>query len=111
MKHRMARAEVVLKALAEPRRIAILRLVHARELRAGDIARRFRTTRPAISQHLRVLTKAGLLSERRNGTSRLYRIRPEGFGELRAMLESFWDESLARLKHAAEDEMRVRRGR
>jgi DNA-binding transcriptional ArsR family regulator len=78
--------------------------VHARELRAGDIAKRFRTTRPAISQHLRVLTKAGLLSERRHGTSRFYRIRPEGFGELRALLDSFWDDKLTRLKRAAEAE-------
>ena len=73
---------VILKALAEPRRVAILTLVRSRhELRAGEIARHFRSTRPGISQHLRVLTNAGLLCERRQGTSRLYSLRREGFGD------------------------------
>lgn len=111
MKNRSGQTQVVLRALAEPRRLAILELVRSRELRAGDIAKRFRTTRPAISQHLRVLAKAGLLSERRHGTSRFYRVRPEGFGELRAMLSAFWDEKLVRLKNAAEAEIRSRHGR
>jgi DNA-binding transcriptional ArsR family regulator len=104
-------AQAILKALAEPRRVAILKLVHVRELRAGEIASHFRTTRPAISQHLRVLTKAGLLSLRRQGTRRLYRIRPEGFASLRAFLDVFWEESLSRLKLAAERERRRRGGR
>jgi DNA-binding transcriptional ArsR family regulator len=104
-------AQAILKALAEPRRVAILKLVHVRELRAGEIARHFRTTRPAISQHLRVLTKAGLLSLRRQGTRRLYRIRPEGFASLRAFLDVFWEESLSKLKIAAERERRRRGGR
>jgi DNA-binding transcriptional ArsR family regulator len=92
----------VLRALAEPRRVAILRLIRRRELRAGDIADNFKTTRSAISQHLRVLTKAGLLSERRRGTSRLYRLRAEGFSQLRALLDTFWEDGLARLKSEAE---------
>src|SRR5580765_4193934 len=86
----------VLRALAEPRRVAILSLIRRRELRAGQIAENFSTTRSAISQHLRVLTKAGLLSERRRGTSRLYRLRLEGFTELRSMLDTFWEDALAR---------------
>jgi len=86
--------QAILKALAEPRRVAILELVRSRELRAGAISRHFRITRPAISQHLRalikrVLIKAGLLRERRDGTRRLYRIRPEGFAQLRSFLETF----------------------
>jgi DNA-binding transcriptional ArsR family regulator len=86
---------VILKALAEPRRMAILTLVRSRhELRAGDIASHFRSTCPGISQHLRVLTKAGLLCETRQGTSRLYSLRREGFGELRACLDSFWGREL-----------------
>jgi len=103
---------VILKALAEPRRMAILTLVRSRhELRAGHIATHFRSTRPGISQHLRVLTKAGLLCERRQGTSRLYGLRREGFGELRAFVDSFWEESLSRLKREVEAETQNERGR
>jgi DNA-binding transcriptional ArsR family regulator len=101
----------VLKALSEPRRLAILKLVGARELAAGEIASRFKTTRPAISQHLRVLTNAGLLAERRDGTRRLYRLRPEAVEDLRAFLNAFWDDTLAELKRQAEHETRIRRGR
>lgn len=106
----MEQTQAILRALAEPRRIAILKLVRSGELRAGEISRHFRTTRPAISQHLRVLIKAGLLMERRDGTRRYYRIRPEGFAQLRSFLESFWDEKLAKLKSAAEAEMKERHG-
>jgi len=90
--------------------MAILRLVRSRELRAGEISRHFRTTRPAISQHLRVLIEAGLLTERRDGTRRLYRIRPRGFAQLKGFLNAFWDQGLAKLKAAAEAETRNRRG-
>src|SRR5947199_9310332 len=100
-------------ALGEPRRREILRMVSAAELSVGEIARRFEITRPAISQHLRVLKEAGLVTERRNGTKRLYRARPETIAELRAYLEAFWDDSLRSLKAAAEQEeqRRTRRGR
>lgn len=101
--------EVVFKALGEPRRVAILKLIGNREMRAGDIAERFNLSRPAISQHLRVLTKAKLLNERREGTSRLYRLRPEGFAQMRAFIDQFWDIRLARLKHAVETDKRNRR--
>ncbi len=99
--------DAAIRALAEPRRRRILRLVWNAELSAGQIASRFEVTRPAISQHLRVLVNAGLVAERRQGTRRLYRARPEGLAELRAFLEEFWDVRLRRLKHAAElDERR-----
>ncbi len=78
---------------------------------AGDIAARFDVTRPAISQHLTVLKEAGLVHERREGTRRLYRARPEPLGELVRFLESFWDERLERLKQAAEAEEQEERGR
>jgi DNA-binding transcriptional ArsR family regulator len=100
----------VLKALAEPRRIAILRLVHAQELPAGEIAKRFRTTRQAISQHLRLLTNAGLLDLRRDGTRRLYRVRADAFGELRSFLDTFWDDRLSTLKRQVEHDKGIRRG-
>jgi DNA-binding transcriptional ArsR family regulator len=104
--------EAALRALAEPHRRQILRLVGDRELPAGRIAEHFDVSGPAISQHLRVLKEAGLVTERREGTRRLYRARPEGLREVRAFLDSFWDEQLMSLKHAAEwEERRKRRGR
>ena len=99
-----------LAAIAEPRRREILRMVSLAELSAGEIARRFDVTRPAISQHLRVLKEANLVSERRSGTKRLYRARPETIAELRAYLEDFWDASLRTLK-AAEEQEEQRRSR
>ena len=92
----------VLSALAEPKRRAILQLISDDELAAGDIAARFAVTRPAISQHLRVLVDAGLVTERRQGTRRLYRARPEGLAELREYFEGFWGGRLWLLKQAAE---------
>lgn len=103
--------EAALKAIGEPRRREILRLVWDRELPSGVIAAHFDVTHAAISQHLRVLREAALVEERREGTRRLYRARPEGLGELRAFLESYWDEGLARLKEAAEREERRKRAR
>jgi DNA-binding transcriptional ArsR family regulator len=94
--------EKVARAIAEPRRQRILRLVRDRELSAGQIASRFDISRPAVSQHLGVLRKAGLVTERREGTRRLYRARPEGAEELRAFLEDFWSDGLERLRLAAE---------
>jgi DNA-binding transcriptional ArsR family regulator len=90
------------RAIAEPRRREILSLVREDELSAGEIASRFDVTRPAISQHIAVLRDAGLLSERREGTRRLYRARPEGMTELREFLDDFWSDRLERLKLAAE---------
>ncbi|MBI3972110.1 MAG: helix-turn-helix transcriptional regulator [Chloroflexi bacterium] len=95
-----------IRAIAEPRRREILRLIRDQELPAGQIAAHFAVTRPAISQHLRVLKDAGLVAERREGTRRLYRARPERIAELKSFLEDFWDDSLTRLKQAAELEER-----
>jgi DNA-binding transcriptional ArsR family regulator len=102
--------EAALKAIAAPHRRTILRLVAGSELSAGEIAAHFELTRPAVSQHLTVLKEAGLVSERRNGTRRLYRTRPEGLVELRAFLEEFWDERLEALKREAEREERSKHG-
>ena len=101
--------QTVVHAISEPRRREILRLVRDRELAAGEIAARFEVTRTTISQHLTVLKNAGLVSERREGTRRLYRARPEGLAELRSFLDGFWEDGLERLKRAAEQEQR--RGR
>ena len=96
--------EAALKAIAAPRRRQILTLVRDGELSSGEIAAHFDVSRPAVSQHLTVLKEAGLVSERRNGTRRLYRARPEGLAELKAFLEGFWDEKLEALKREAERE-------
>ena len=96
--------ELGLRAIAEPRRRQILRLIQDGELPAGEIASHFAVTRPAISQHLKVLKAAGLIRERREGTRRLYRARPEGLAELRDFLAEFWDERLRLLANAAEAE-------
>ena len=101
----------VLKALGEPQRIAILRLVIERELPAGQIADHFNTTRQAISQHLKLLTNAGLLELRRDGTRRLYRVHKEAFGELRTFLEAFWADRLSTLKRKVETDKGAKRGR
>ncbi len=100
--------ETALKAIAEPRRQAILRLVRDEELSAGEIASHFDVTRPAVSQHLTVLKEAGLVDERRNGTRRLYRARPEGLADLKAFLDEFWDESGSRPSNAKLNERRTR---
>jgi DNA-binding transcriptional ArsR family regulator len=92
-----------LKALAEPRRREILRLVWSEELPATDIASHFgEVTRSAISQHLGVLRKAHLVIERRDGTRRLYRADRSEMVQLRDFLDRFWTDSLLRLRDAAE---------
>ena len=93
-----------LKALAEPRRRAILRLVASDELAAGEIAAAFEVTRTAVSQHLTVLRNAGLLTERRDGTRRLYRARPEGLAGLRRFLDDMWASSLEEARRLVEAE-------
>jgi len=103
--------DAALQAIAEPRRREILALVWQREMRAGEIAARFEgeVSRPAISQHLKVLRDAGLVAERREGTRRIYRARPEGLTEAREYLEAMWDTGIERLKASAESEARKER--
>ena len=103
--------EAALKAIAEPNRRRILRLVRDDELPAGEIAAHFEITRPAVSQHLAVLKEAGLVDERRNGTRRLYRARLEGLEQLREFLDDFWGARLEALKREAEREERRKRGK
>jgi DNA-binding transcriptional ArsR family regulator len=91
-----------LQALSNETRFEIVKLVRERELAAGTIARRFKMTRPAVSQHLSMLREAGLLNERRDGSQRLYVVRPEGFADIVAFVEGFWRLRLRRLKVAAE---------
>ena len=97
-------AEEVLKALAEPRRQQILRLVRAAPRSVGEIAEGVDVTQQAVSQHLQVLRDAGLVAVRRDGTRRLYIIRPEGLESLDQFLAELWPAGLRRLKTAVEDD-------
>ena len=92
----------VIAALVEPNRREILALVRDEEVPAGRIASHFNVSRPAISQHHKVLRDAGLVAERREGTRRLYRLRPEGFADISRFIGEFWDAGLDRLKTEAE---------
>jgi DNA-binding transcriptional ArsR family regulator len=98
------RVDDALRAIAEPRRRAIIDLLTHHELPAGEIASHFDVTRTAISQHLTVLKDVGLLAERRDGTRRLYRARPEGLADLRALLEQMWSSSLDVARRLVEQE-------
>jgi DNA-binding transcriptional ArsR family regulator len=94
--------EDVLRALSEPHRQQVVRLLGEGELSAGEIASHFTLTRQAVSQHLQVLRQAGLIDERRQGARRLYRLAPERIAELNAFLDSLWGDGLARLKQVVE---------
>ena len=98
----------VFEAIAQPKRREILRLLADGEMSAGEVASRFDVTQPAISQHLKVLRETGLVSERREGTRRLYSVRPEGMGDLQDFLAQVVPVGLKRLKQAAEAEERSR---
>ena len=90
------------RAVADPTRRTILQLVHERERTVSDIATHFSVSRPAISQHLKVLHDADLVTIRREGTRRFYRSRPEGLEDLRDWIEGFWSERLDELKRIIE---------
>jgi DNA-binding transcriptional ArsR family regulator len=96
----------VFEAIAAPKRREILRLLAGGELSAGEVASRFDVTAPAISQHLKVLKEVGLVSERRDGTRRLYSVRAAGLEDLHSFLAEVLPDKLERLKHAAEAEER-----
>lgn len=97
-----ATPDAVLRALADPHRREILRLVQHTELPAGRIAASFTLTQQAVSQHIGVLKQAGLLSERREGTRRLYTLRQESLEPVRDLLSELWPDSLRRLKKVVE---------
>jgi DNA-binding transcriptional ArsR family regulator len=96
----------IFEAIGQPTRREILRLLGGGELSAGAVAARFDLTQPAISQHLKVLRDAGLVEARRDGTRRLYRVRPEGMTDLHAFLAEVMPAGLERLKEVAEQEER-----
>src|SRR5690348_12089017 len=97
--------EAVLRALAEPRRQAMLRLIRDEPQSAGEIGEHFEISQQAVSQHLQVLAGAGLVRVRRDGKRRLYVVDPEGLETLQAFLADLWPEGLRRLKDAVESDL------
>jgi DNA-binding transcriptional ArsR family regulator len=91
-----------LDALGDATRREIMDRLRAGPRAVGEIAAGLPISRPAVSQHLRVLREAGLVTERRDGTRRLYRIEPRALADLRAYFDSFWEQALAGFKAAAE---------
>jgi len=89
-------------ALADPTRRAIFELVVARPRAVGELAAQLPVTRPAVSQHLKLLKSAGLVSDRAEGTRRIYRVDRTGLIELRAQLDRFWNQALANFKEIVE---------
>ena len=100
---------VKIQALSNETRFKIVDLVRDREMAAGTIAKRFKLTRPAVSQHIAILRDAGLLDERRVGAQRYYVVRSEAFDELAGYIEGFWRPRLHRLKQVAEAVERSKR--
>ncbi|HZF07241.1 MAG TPA: metalloregulator ArsR/SmtB family transcription factor [Thermoanaerobaculia bacterium] len=95
--------EAQLNALGDPTRRAILARLLSGPLPVGELARGFTVTRPAISQHLRVLKDAQLVFDQQDGTRRLYQLNPEGFASLRDYLDQFWTTALEAFKRKAEE--------
>jgi len=93
-------------ALGDPTRRAIFERLADGPRPVGALARELPVSRPAVSQHLRVLKEAGLVVDRRDGNRRLYQLDPAGVGALRAYLDRFWNQALAAFKEAAEKEDR-----
>ena len=96
--------QMAMDALGDPTRRAIFERLRSGPRAVGEIADELPISRPAVSQHLRVLKEAGLVTERRNGTRRLYRVDPDGLAGLRAYFDDFWNEALAAFAAAAERE-------
>jgi DNA-binding transcriptional ArsR family regulator len=94
--------DAALKALAEPHRRAILRLVRDQARSVTEIARHFDITQQAVSLHLKVLREAGLVGVRRDGQRRLYLVDPDGIASLQEFLAELWPTGLDRLKQAVE---------
>jgi DNA-binding transcriptional ArsR family regulator len=88
-------------ALADPTRRAIFERLRRGPRAVGELAREFPVSRPAVSQHLRVLKDAGLVTDERDGARRLYRVDPRGVDSMRAYFDSFWSDALAAFERAA----------
>jgi DNA-binding transcriptional ArsR family regulator len=103
----MANADRAFSALYDPTRRAVLERLRSGPKPVGEIARGLPVSRPAVSQHLKVLKEAGLVDDRSEGTRRIYHIDPKGLGAIRAWLDQFWDSALTAF--AAEVERSTKR--
>jgi DNA-binding transcriptional ArsR family regulator len=95
-------------ALGDPTRREIMERLRLGPQAVGEIAAELPVSRPAVSQHLRVLKEAGLVTERKDGTRRIYGVDPKAIGDLRAYFDSFWEQALAGFRTAAESERRTK---
>ena len=93
-----------MEALGDATRREIMERLRGGPRPVGDIAAGLPVSRPAVSQHLRVLREAGLVTERKDGTRRIYRVEPKALADLRAYFDSFWEQALASFRAAAEQE-------
>jgi DNA-binding transcriptional ArsR family regulator len=100
----MAYRDAALAALGDPTRRAIFERLADRPRPVGELARELPVSRPAVSQHLKVLKDAGLVIDRRAGNRRIYQLDPDGIGDLRAYLDRFWNQALVAFKAIAEDQ-------
>jgi DNA-binding transcriptional ArsR family regulator len=100
----MANADRALAAIADPTRRQVFERLAAGPRSVGELAEGLPVSRPAVSQHLKVLKQAGLVSDQRQGASRLYQIDPRGIAAMRAYLDRFWDRALNAFKEAAESD-------
>jgi DNA-binding transcriptional ArsR family regulator len=98
----MANTKSAFAALADPTRREVFERLARGPSSVGDLAAQLPVSRPAVSQHLKVLRDAGLVSDRAEGARRVYRIDPQGLGQIRAWLDRFWDEALEAFKAEAE---------
>jgi DNA-binding transcriptional ArsR family regulator len=98
----MAYGNATFAALSDPTRRRVLERLAMGPRAVGDIAEGLPVSRPAVSQHLKVLKEAGLVSDRQEGARRIYAIDPKGLGAMRAWLDQFWDTALAAFKAEAE---------
>lgn len=94
----MAYGNAAFAAIADPTRRRVLERLSARPMAVGEIAAGLPVSRPAVSQHLKVLKEAGLVSDRQDGQRRIYAIDPKGLGAMRAWLDQFWEGALEALK-------------
>jgi DNA-binding transcriptional ArsR family regulator len=94
--------DIALAALGDPTRRAVFTLLRGGPASVGEIARQLPVSRPAVSQHLKVLKEAGLVIDEADGTRRVYSIDATGIAEIRSWLDGFWDNTLASFKHEAE---------
>ncbi len=98
----MANIEKAFEALGDPTRLAIFQRIASRPHSVGEIAGHLPVSRPAVSQHLRVLKQAGLVADVRDGTRRVYEVRPEGIEALRKYFDQLWERNLKAIQAAAE---------